>query len=114
MAGQAGNDTLQGGAANDLYIFNFGADEQDLVYDSAGEYDTLRVNGVTNISQLTITSAATYGESANNLIIHKDGSLTEYVQIVDYYAGGGFGDGRIEYLDVNGSTFWLSNYVNMV
>lgn len=112
--GGAGNDTIEGGSDNDTYIFNFGSDGQDLYYDSQGSYDTLRINGVTNISQLTITSAATYGGSGNNLVIHKDGSLAEYVQIYDFYSGSGFGAGRIEYLDVNGSVFWLSDYLDAV
>ncbi|MBK4723433.1 hypothetical protein JJL56_31780 [Azospirillum sp. YIM DDC1] len=114
LTGGAGNDTIEGGSDNDFYIFNFGTDGQDYYYDSQGSYDTVRVNGVTNISQLTITSAANYGGSANNLVIHKDGTLAEYVQIHDFFSGGGYGAGYIEYLDVNGSVFWLSNYIDAV
>ncbi|MBK1842961.1 hypothetical protein JHL17_36780 [Azospirillum sp. YIM B02556] len=114
LSGGAGNDSIEGGSDNDLYLFNFGTDGQDHYYDSQGDYDTLRVDGVTNISQLTITSAANYGGSANNLVIHKDGSLAEYVQIYDFYSGSGFGAGRIEYLNVSGSTFWLSDYIDRV
>lgn len=36
------------------------------------------------------------------------------VQINNFYSGGSFGEGRIEYLHVNSSTFWLSDYANMV
>lgn len=116
LIGGAGADTLQGGDDDDMYIFHFNSDGQDLVYDSQGSYDYLRIGGVTNISQLTITPASTYGGSANNLLIHKDGTPAEYIQIHNYYGTGpgGFGEGRIEHLDVNGSLFWLSDFIGIV
>lgn len=119
MSGGTGNDVLQGGNDNDTYIFNFNSDGRDIFYDSQGDYDTVIIGGVSNISQLTITTADVIGGSANDLLIFTDAdaadlSLTEYVQINNFYSGGSFGEGRIEYLHVNSSTFWLSDYVNMV
>lgn len=119
LSGGAGNDDLYGGADGDIYLFTFNSDGQDFVIDTKndGSYDTLRINGVTALSQLTIKSASVIGHSSSNLLVYTDadkadGVLSEYVEVVNYFSGSGYGVGKIEWLDVNGSNFSFDTVIN--
>lgn len=116
LSGGAGSDTMYGGVNNDTYIYNFNADGFDFVYDAAGDYDTLRVNGVSNISQIEVHRGSVIGESDNHVIIYTDADaadsvLSEYVLVANYFNGSSYAEGRIEYLNVNGTQYWFSDYI---
>lgn len=118
LFGQAGNDVLYGGQLNDFYGFTFNSDGRDVIYDSQGEYDTLRIDGVSNITQLTIKSASVIGHSSNHIIVYTDtdaldGNLDELVEVQNFYNGSAFGAGRVEYLNVNGTNYWFSDWINV-
>lgn len=111
LAGGAGIDTLYGGGDNDMYLFTFHADEIDFIYDSHGDYDHLNISGVTNVSQLGITH---YGD---DVYVYRradaaDGTINEYIQILNYYNGSSYGEGKIELLIVNGSTLNFHDYIS--
>lgn len=112
MSGGAGVDTLYGGEDNDTYLFTFGYDGVDFIYDSQGDYDHLIINGVTNVSQLGITH---YG---NDVYVYRradlaaDSVIDEYVQIVNYYNGSSFAEGKIELLTVNGTYLNFQDYIS--
>jgi Ca2+-binding RTX toxin-like protein len=119
LSGGAGNDSLYGGADGDIYLFTFNSDGMDFVIDTKndGSYDTLRINGVTALNQLTIKSASVIGHSSSNLLVYTDadkadGVLSEYVEVVNYFNGSGYGVGKIEWLDVNGSNFSFDTVIN--
>ena len=116
LSGGAGNDFLNGGGDNDLYIFNFTYDGIDRIGDSSGEYDQLTVAGVTNISQLNFYTGTAAFKDSSSLVIATaveaaDGILSEYIEIQNFWLGSsGIGTGRIEYLQVGSSYYWLSTY----
>lgn len=112
IAGGAGIDSLEGGDYNDTYIFNFGGDGVDLVYDSSGEYDTLQIGGVANVNDLRFLLGSMINRSSNSLIVTTkadaaDGSLSEFVEITNFWNGSSAGNGQIEFLSVNGTNYWL-------
>ena len=53
ITGAGGNDLLDGGAGNDMYFFGEGFG-QDVVTDSAGENDVIRMNGEAKATDLTL------------------------------------------------------------
>ncbi|WP_199237589.1 calcium-binding protein [Azospirillum sp. TSH64] len=113
LAGGAGSDTLYGGAYNDTYLFTFNADGQDYISDSSGEYDTLNIGGVTNISGLEFHRATYYSSSndSNDLVVQRvgDSAVSEFVYIDNYWSGTAPGAGRVEYLYVGGTTYWFNS-----
>jgi len=90
LYGGAGNDTSYGGAYNDTCLFTFNADGQDYISDSSGEYDTLNVGGVTNISGLEFHRATYYSSSndSNDLVVQRvgDSAVSEFVYIDHYWS----------------------------
>lgn len=111
LYGGTGNDTIEGGADSDIYRFVFNADGKDLIYDSAGDYDKLDIDGVANIAALEIHLATVVGGSANDVIIYTDadaadGTLSEYILVKDYFTSG-----QVEFLEVNGTEYWFSDYI---
>lgn len=110
MYGGPGNDTLQGGGDNDFYGYTFNSDGQDHIYDSAGDYDTLRVNGLT-LGQIGVTR---YGD---DVFVYarsdaSDGVLDEYVRVYNYFSGSSYAEGKIEFLNVNGSNYTFDSYIS--
>lgn len=113
LSGGAGNDILEGGPENDEYFFTFNHDGQDVIYDSQGSYDTLLVNGVSNIYGLGFQRASMQGGDYDDLLVTKSsGSLSEYVLIDDFWSGSSAGVGRIEYLYVGGTQYWFNDVVS--
>lgn len=47
LIGGPGADSLAGGADNDWYLFTFGSDGIDRIYESSGDYDKIIVSNIT-------------------------------------------------------------------
>lgn len=70
LTGNQGNDDLQGGLGNDTYVYD-GFHGQDVITESGGLSDTLRLDHITNYDQLTIA------ENGDDLLISFAGGSVE-------------------------------------
>lgn len=110
LSGGAGDDDLYGGGASDYYIFNFGTDGADYIYESSGDYDTLIIN--ITYGDLGVTDGGAIGESLNDLLIYSqadaaDGVLSHYVLVKDHFSAGK----AVELISVSGSEYsWVDFY----
>ncbi|AWJ82346.1 hypothetical protein TSH58p_02115 (plasmid) [Azospirillum sp. TSH58] len=116
LAGGAGNDVLYGGYDNDNYLYTCNSDGIDLISDSHGDYDRLRMNGPTAPNQLEYYRASTFGGDSNDLLFFTkadaaDGTISEYIIIDDFWNGSAAGAGRIEYLNLSGTDYWFNTVV---
>jgi Ca2+-binding RTX toxin-like protein len=119
LSGGPGVDYLYGGADGDIYLFTFNSDGIDVINDTKndGSYDTLRISGVSALNQLTIKPGSAIGGTSTSVYVYTDadkadGVISEYVEVANYLSGSGYGVGKIEWLNVNGSNFSFDTVIN--
>ncbi|CBS86281.1 calcium-binding protein [Azospirillum lipoferum] len=117
LTGGAGNDILYGGNDSDNYYYTCNSDGIDIISDTAGDYDRLRLNGPTATNQLEYYRADTFGGDYNDLLFFTkadaaDGNISEYIIIDDFWSGSSAGAGRIEYLNLSGTDYWFNSVVS--
>ncbi len=90
-----GNDTIYGGAGNDLYQFSAG-DGQDVIYENAGT-DTIEFLGGLQATQVKIERIGTEGEDLLLHLYDTDGDATgDTIRIVKAYQNYAASGNRIE------------------
>jgi Ca2+-binding RTX toxin-like protein len=105
LIGGPGTDELHGGAGNDFYLFTFGTDGIDYIYEQSGDYDKLILSNIT-LSDFRVANGTALGLGASDVVIYSytdslDGTLSSAVVIVGQYNAGG----AVELINISGTDY---------
>jgi Ca2+-binding RTX toxin-like protein len=114
LIGGAGNDTLYGGdqfsgSGNDTYVFCRG-DGQDSIVDydaTAGNTDTLRLEGITPADVLLTREVGSNGVATNLLV--KINNTSDQIRVINHFT---YANNQIEKIAFDDGTIWGATEMN--